>query len=151
MLHNKKSCFSILMMFVALGILLGSLAMPSSAQAFWWQDWFGDDFWWQQEIPTPNPCQTINPDYVNKRNELTQAWNQLHRQNNLSKQSRRWTQRTYPKYKNDKRTLKKLRRFEQELKKTPMYLYLATPTPECEAAWAAAANAAVQTPTSVTK
>jgi outer membrane protein OmpA-like peptidoglycan-associated protein len=114
--------------------------MPSSVQAFWWQDWFGNQFWWQQEIPSPGPCQTINPDYVNKRNELTQAWNQLHRQNNMSKQQRRWTYRTYPKNKSDNRALKKLRRLEQELKKTP--LYLATVTPECDSTQTATAGAA---------
>jgi len=139
-LHNKKSCFSILMMLVALGILLWSLAIPSSAQAFWWQDWFGDDLWWQQEIPTPGPCQTINPDYVNKRNELAQAWNQLHRQNNVSKQTRRWTRKTYPTRKSDHRALKKLRRFEQELKKTPMHL--AAVTPECDSTQTATAGSA---------
>ena len=142
MLQNKKSCFSILVMIVALGILLWSLAIPSSVQAFWWQDWFATEVWWQQEIPTPGPCQTINPDYVNKRNELAQAWNQLHRQNNLSNQARRWTRRTYPTRKSDERALKKIHRFEKELKKTPMYVYLAAPTPECEAAWAAAAGSA---------
>jgi outer membrane protein OmpA-like peptidoglycan-associated protein len=139
-LQNKKSCFSILMMLVTLGILLGSLAIPSSAQAFWWQDWFGNSLWWQQEIPTPGPCQTINPDYVKKRNELAQAWNQLHRQNNLSKQSTRWTQRTSPMHKNDGRALKKLRRFEQELKKIPMYL--AALTPECDSTQTATAGSA---------
>jgi outer membrane protein OmpA-like peptidoglycan-associated protein len=140
-LHNKKSCFSILMMLVASGMLLWSLAMPSSAQAFWWQDWFTEKpLWWQQEIPAPGPCQTINPDYVKKRYELAQAWNQLHRQNNLTRQSSRWTRRTYPKQKSDSRSLKKLRRFEQELKKTPMHL--AAVTQECEAAQAATAGSA---------
>jgi len=128
------------MMLLASGMLLWSLALPSSAQAYWWQDWWGDDLWWQQEIPTPGPCQTINPDYVNKQNELTLAWNQLHRQNNLSKQQSRWTRRTYPKQRNDQRALKKIYRFEKELKKTPMYLTAVTP--ECDSTQTTAAGAA---------
>lgn len=117
------------MMLVALGILLWSLAVPRAAQAFLWQDWWQKGLDWQQEIPPPaDPNRVINPEYLKKRQELEDSWNQLHRQNNMTRQYSRWTNnRSHTKYRSDNRALKKTNRLKRELRKTPMYVEQGAP------------------------
>jgi len=132
--HNKTSRFSVLMMLVALGILLWSLTVPCSAQAYWWQDLWQKDLGWQEETPPPDdPNQVINPEYLTKKQELEKAWNQLRRQNNMSRQYNRWTRKINGKTWSDYRARSKTIRLERELKKTPMYIAKGVPpTPEPE-------------------
>jgi hypothetical protein len=126
--HNKKSHFPVQMMLIALGILLWSLAVPYTAQAFWWQDWWKQELWWEQEIPPPDdPNQVINPEYIKTQENLKQTWYQLHRQNNATNQHYRWTRRNRTKAKNDNRTFRDATRLERKLKKTPMYVEQGAP------------------------
>ena len=115
-------------MIVALGILLWSLAVPGTAQALLWQDWWKQGLEWQQEIPPPaDPTQVINPEYLKKKQELNEAWNQLQRQNNMSRQQYRWTNKSHSKYLSDNRARQKTIRLERELAKTPVYITTGTP------------------------
>jgi hypothetical protein len=119
-------------MLIALGILLWSLAVPCATQAAWWKE----ELWWQQEIPPPaDPNQVINPEYLTKKQELDEAWKQLHRQNNMSRQYYRWTNRSQNRYWNDTRAINNAFTLEHELKKIPMYVEQgAPPAPEPEPA-----------------
>ena len=116
-------------MLVALGILLWSLAVPCTAQAFWWQNWWQKGLWWQQEIPPPpEPNQVVNPEYLKKQEELNNSWGQLHRQNSMTRQYDRWTmERNTTKFRGDRRALQKTNRLEAELKKIPMYVEQGAP------------------------
>lgn len=115
------------MMLVALGILLWSLAVPYTAQAIWWQSWWEQDLEWQQEIPSPGPNQIINPEYLKKKQELNDSWNQLQRQNSMARQHARWTRESPSKSRSDSRALHKTISLESELKKIPMYLEQGAP------------------------
>ena len=136
MWHNKTSRFSIRMMWVALGILLWSLSVPGSAQALRWQDWWKQGLERQQETPPPaDPNQVINPEYLKKKQELEEAWNQLYRQNHMSRQYDRWTRRSQNKVLSDNRARKKTMLLERELAKTPVYIAAGAPlAPEPEPA-----------------
>jgi hypothetical protein len=91
--------------------------------------------WWQEEIPPPGPNQIINPEYLNKREELEQTWSQLHRQNNASNQYYRWTNTGYNRGTFDNRAFIEATRLERELTETPMYVEQgAPPAPEPEPA-----------------
>jgi hypothetical protein len=111
------------MMLVALGILLWSLAVPCTAQALLWQDWWKTELWWQEEIPPPTkPNQIINPEYIKKQQELNDSWNQLQRQNHMARQSHRWRYTTRNPGKSDGLSRNKITSLTSELKKTPMYV-----------------------------
>ena len=110
-------------MLVALGVLLWSLTVPGTARAFLWSQ----GLWWQQEIPPPGPNQIINPDYLTKKQELNESWNQLNRQNNTSRQLERWTFQNHVGDLSDNRALNKSSLLERELKETPMYVEQGAP------------------------
>ncbi len=81
-----------------------------------------EPWWWMEEIAPPPEGQIINPDYINKREELAQFWAQFNRDRKFSKQYWLWTNRWEVKYDNTRRSYSTAEELESELAKIPVYI-----------------------------
>jgi len=81
-----------------------------------------DPWWWQEEIEPPPEGQIINPDYIDKRDELERFWSQTSRDRGLTRQYWQWTNRVHVKSNNTQRAARTAMRLERELEEIPVYI-----------------------------
>ena len=85
---------------------------------------FGQNRWWQREIPTPSANQIINPDYLAKKRELEKTIDELNslarRRNNYARAGQ--TQAVKSADEMLQFIGKKMNKMEYELSKIPMYI-----------------------------
>ena len=78
--------------------------------------------WWQREEPNPSCNQVINPDYVEKKRELEQAWDVYQKSLQAERHFRSLGQNTTVIRRAIRINKKKVEELELELSKIPVYI-----------------------------
>jgi|GEM_PF-2626549 len=100
--------------FVMTALLLFAVTLPAEEKK--------DPWWWQEEIGPPPEGQIINPDYIDKRDELERFWSQTSRDRGLTRQYWQWTNRVNVKSNSTQRAAVTAARLERELSEIPVYV-----------------------------
>lgn len=102
------------------------------------------DRWWQRELPAPSTNQIINQDYMSKRRELEQAWDQLQRDAQAQRHFQGLGQKTSSINAAISSSRNKVNRIEHELSQIPIYVKRTpvsrpqphhTPSPTLKESW----------------
>jgi hypothetical protein len=112
MAYRTGFCRIFSLLFAVFVLWLWYFAPPCVAQ----------ERWWQREVPAPSTHQVINQNYMSKRRELEQAWDQLQRDAQAQRHFQGLGQKTPSINAAISGSRNKVNRLEYELSQIPMYV-----------------------------